>query len=119
VFFRASTTGDALALIGKMFSPKAWYYGHHVSIKLAECFQLDELWYILKVTPIAKMSFGGYICMWLILALSAWLVFKSGTAKEISGTVRRTPLLMVIMGLLFVWCTISLGNVSTFLYVNF
>ncbi len=119
VFFRASTIGDALTLIGKIFSPNAWYYGHHVSIKLAECFQLDELWYILKVTPIAGMPFGGYICMWLILALSALLVFKAQTARALAGRIKRTPFVMVVTGLLFVWCTISLGNVSTFLYVNF
>ncbi len=118
VFFRAANVSDALTLLKKIVTPDA-YYGMRISIKLAECFQLDELWYIFKVTPISHYSFGGYVCMWIILILSLVFVFALKPARELAETIKRRPLTMVVMAILFVWCTLSLGNVSTFLYVNF
>ncbi len=118
VFFRANTASDAITLLGKMVTLSAWS-GAHVSIRLAECFQLDELWYIFKVTPIPSLKYGGYVPMWMILILALFLVFKVPTARELTAKMKKGPIVMVLLGLLFVWCTISLGNVSTFLYVNF
>ena len=118
VFFRANTASDAMTLLSKIVTPSSWS-GARVSIKLAECFQIDELWYIFKVTPIPSLSFGGYVPMWLILILALLLTFAVPTARELTAKMKKSPIVMALMGLLFIWCTISLGNVSTFLYVNF
>ncbi|MBE5844859.1 MAG: MBOAT family protein [Butyrivibrio sp.] len=118
VFFRANTVADALTLLGKIITPSAWS-GLRVGIKLAECFQLDEIWYIFKVTPIPSLSFGGYVCMWLILLIALIFVFALKPARDLAVKIRKTPIAMVIIAFLFIWCTLSLGNVSTFLYVNF
>ena len=116
VFFRSDTVGGAVSLLKSAISPDR-YTG--VSIRLAECFQVDELWYVLKVTPIAASKYGGYVCMWIILALSLMLVFAGREARDIADNAGLKAAPSVVMALLFVWCTVSLGGVSTFLYVNF
>jgi alginate O-acetyltransferase complex protein AlgI len=132
VFFRAGSAADALTLLGKIVEPAAWS-DFRISIKLAECFQLDELWYVLKVTPIPGYSWSGYVCMWFIMILACLLVFAGKSAKELAGGFEKRYELaagngkhrglliiyMVLLAGLFVWCTLSLGRVSTFLYVNF
>ena len=118
VFFRAPSVSDALTLLGKIVTPDAWS-GARVSIKLAECFQLDELWYVLKVTPISRMPFGGYVCMWMILFFSCIVVFAGKNARNLAADGKNSPLRMILLGFLFMWCVLSLGGVSTFLYVNF
>ena len=130
VFFRAPSARDALTLLGKIVNPDAWR-GFHISIKFAECFMMDELWYMFKVTPIPGWSKSNYICMWIILIFSAVMIFSGRTARKIadkhaafifernekSGS--RLWALSAFYGILFVWGVLSLGGVSTFLYVNF
>ncbi|MCR5657464.1 MAG: MBOAT family protein [Butyrivibrio sp.] len=134
VFFRADTLSDALTVIKKMFTPSG-FAGTHISIKLAECFQMDEIWYVFKVTPIPKWTYGGYVCMWMILIFTSVLIFSGKTAKMMADSFEkrlmaatcvdtgkkdgRLVFYTVILAGLFTWCVLSLGNVSTFLYVNF
>ncbi|WP_050008167.1 MBOAT family O-acyltransferase [Butyrivibrio sp. WCE2006] len=114
VFFRAPGIDSALALLGKIINIDAWR-GFHISIKLAECFMVDEIWYIFKVTPIPRWDKSNYICMWIIIIISALIIIRGDTARKIAKK-RKAP---IIYGLLFVWGVLSLGGVSTFLYVNF
>ena len=130
VFFRAPSVKDALTLLGKIVNIDAWR-GFHISIKFAECFMMDELWYMFKITPIPGWSKSNYICMWIILVFSASMIFSGQTARriaqrsagficsevKISGI--RQWVIPVFYGILFVWGVLSLGGVSTFLYVNF
>ena len=130
VFFRADGLEQAFTLLGKIVDPKA-YSGLHISIKFAECFMVDELWYIFKVTPIPGWDKSNYICMWIILIVSAVFIFSGKTAKRIANgsfnviadKENRGALLKAGVALfysvLFVWGVLSLGGVSTFLYVNF
>ncbi len=130
VFFRASTVSDAVMLIKKCFLGFG-ETGLRITINLAECFQLDELWYVFKVTPIPSWNKSGYLCMWIILAISAVLIFRGKTARNMSDefakylrseslvSSKRYVLSVVFVSILFVWCVLSFGNVSTFLYVNF
>lgn len=92
---------------------------------------VDEIWYIFKVTPIPNWNKSSYICMWVILLASALLIFVGKTAKTIAeehyGIIvsegdrdgLRRWALTLFYGIIFVWCVLSLGGVSTFLYVNF
>ena len=130
VFFRAPNVKDALTLLGKIVNLDAWR-GFHISIKFAECFMMDELWYMFKVTPIPGWSKSNYICMWIILIFSAVMIFGGWTARRIAeknaeflyGNLGAKGLRMwavsAFYGILFVWGVLSLGGVSTFLYVNF
>ncbi|SDB46811.1 MBOAT family protein [Butyrivibrio sp. INlla16] len=130
VFFRAKDISEALTLLGKIVSIDAWR-GLHISIKYAECFMMDEIWYMFKITPIPRWSKSNYICMWIILIFSAIMIFGGNTARKIAEKsaafickkedASRVGSLAVSMfyGVLFVWGVLSLGGVSTFLYVNF
>ncbi len=130
VFFRSPNVTDALTLLGKIVNIDAWR-GFHINIKFAECFMMDELWYIFKVTPIPRWNKSSYICMWIILAFSALLIFRGKTARKIAGrdadlilgetTCSRSKswVIPVFYAVIFVWGVLSLGGVSTFLYVNF
>ncbi|WP_197029576.1 MBOAT family O-acyltransferase [Butyrivibrio sp. AE3004] len=114
VFFRAPKLSDAKVLLGKLIDPNAWS-GLHITVKLAECFMVDEIWYIFKVTPISGWNKSNYICMWIIMIISAFVIFRGKTARKIAEE-KKHPFLY---GVLFVWGVVSLGGVSTFLYVNF
>ena len=130
VFFRAPGPSEAFTVLSKIVNPDA-YSGLRISIKFAECYMVDEIWYIFKVTPIPNWNKSSYICMWLILLASALLIFVGKTAKTIAGEHYgiivsegdrgglRKWALTLFYGIIFVWCVLSLGGVSTFLYVNF
>ena len=52
VFFRAETIEDALILFGQIFKGGVRPFANSFSA----AFQIDELWYILKVTPVMKLN---------------------------------------------------------------
>ncbi len=115
IFFRANTIGDALALIGRMFT------GGRKSIAsaLSSCFMLDELWYVIKVTPIMKLNFAWDICLWLFVVFAAIVVFFAPNAIEKAEKERIGVKTALLTGILLVWSVVSFAGVSTFLYMNF
>ena len=115
VFFRAETVGQALTLFARMFVGGA----KPLATGFSSCFQLDELWYVLKVTPLMKLSFAWDLCLWIFLIFGAGIIFFSQNAirrvKECKIGVGST----LITAILLIWSIISFGGVSTFLYMNF
>ncbi len=115
VFFRADTIRDALTLIIRMFTG-----GHkRLATHLSSCFQLDEIWYVIKVTPISKLSFGWDICLWLFLIVAVVIIFFCENAITTSRKCRIGAGTTVATLILMLWSIISLAGVSTFLYMNF
>ncbi len=115
VFFRAGTVGEAISLIGRMFTG-----GHrHIATQLSSCFQLDELWYVIKVTPIMKLSFAWESCMWLFLIAAVGMIFFSSNAITIAKRAKIGVGTTLITAILMVWSVVSFAGVSTFLYMNF
>ncbi len=90
-----------------------------VNKDLAEYFNLDEFWYILKVLNLDGWVYGHYIMMFAITAFSLLLVFFGPNAMEISGKIKPKAWSAVIMAGLFLWCILAFSNVSSFLYFNF
>ena len=115
VFFRANTASDAIALITRMFVGGR----RPINTHLSSCFQLDELWYVIKVTPIMKLSFAWDTCLWLFLIVASVMIFFAPTAinycKKCTIGIRTTLLTAVFL----VWSVITFAGVSTFLYMNF
>ena len=115
VFFRAKTIEDALILFGQIFRGGVRPFGNNFSA----AFQIDELWYVLKVTPLMKLSNAWELCAWIFMAVSVVMIFFCPNAirrcKECKLGVGTT--LMTV--LLLVWSVVSFGGVSTFLYMNF
>ncbi|WP_051204530.1 MBOAT family O-acyltransferase [Butyrivibrio sp. VCD2006] len=130
VFFRAPGVNEAITLLGKIVNIDAWR-GLHISVKFAECFMMNEIWYMFKVTPIPSWNKSNYICMWIILVFSSFFIFSGKTARKLADKSAEIVLgkrevagvkvwgLSVFYGIIFVWGVLSLGGVSSFLYVNF
>ena len=115
VFFRASSIIEALELIGRMFVG-----GHkRIATQLSACFQLDEIWYVIKVTPIMKLPFAWESCMWLFLIVAVVIIFFSKNAITIAKNCKIGVKTTLATAILLVWSIISLAGVSTFLYMNF
>ncbi|MCR5556367.1 MAG: MBOAT family protein [Butyrivibrio sp.] len=115
VFFRAETVGQALTLFARMFVGGA----KPLATGFSSCFQLDELWYVLKVTPLMKLSFAWDLCLWIFLVVSVFIIFFRNNALK---TVRECKIGVgstLITAILLIWSIISFGGVSTFLYMNF
>ncbi len=115
VFFRANTISDALLLFKRMFSGGIRpYYSD-----FANYFRLDEIWYVFKLTPIVNFNFAWDLCMWLFLVASAVIVFFGKSAINFAKECRIGILTTFLTAILLVWCVLSFGGVSTFLYMNF
>ncbi len=115
VFFRAGTVSEAMTLFTRMFvgGQKA------IAISMASCFQLDEIWYVIKVTPIMNLSFAWDVCLWLFLVVGLLIVFFGKSAVNYVKTCRISVFTTVLTAILLCWCILSFGGVSTYLYMNF
>lgn len=120
VFFRANTVDDALTLISAMTRFKD--YGAAalmISKDFIKCFQIDELWYIFKITPIARMTWGPDVCMWFIIVICAALAFISPNAAQLTQKHKVNVPGAMLLAVLFVWSVIKFANVSTYIYLGF
>lgn len=120
VFFRAETLQDAISLVYAMTRFKE--YGAAalmISNGFIKCFQIDELWYIFKITPIAHMTWGPKVCMWFIILISAGLAFISPNAANIADKHKVNVPGAIILAVLMVWSIIKFANVSTYIYLGF
>ena len=115
VFFRAATIGEAATLITRIFTG-----GHkRLATQLSACFQLDEIWYVLKVTPLMKLSFAWDSCLWLFLIVAVVMIFFCRNAITIADKCKIGVKTTIATAILLIWSIISLAGVSTFLYMNF
>jgi D-alanyl-lipoteichoic acid acyltransferase DltB (MBOAT superfamily) len=115
VFFRASSISQAIELIGRMFVGGS----KKIATQLSACFQLDEIWYVIKVTPIMKLPFAWESCMWLFLIAAVVIIFFSKNAITIAKNCKVGVKTTLATAILLIWSIISLAGVSTFLYMNF
>lgn len=115
VFFRASSVKEAVTLLGRVFTggKKA------IATGISSCFQLDELWYVLKVTPVMKLSFAWDVCLWLFVAVSAVMIFFCPNAVRRTKDAKLGVMTTLLTAFLLLWSIVSFSGVSTFLYMNF
>jgi D-alanyl-lipoteichoic acid acyltransferase DltB (MBOAT superfamily) len=115
VFFRAPKVSDGLLLFARIFTggKKALPAG------FSSCFQLDEIWYVLKVTPLMKLSFAWDICLWLFLLVAVIIIFFADNAISISRKCKIGIATTFATFVLLLWSIVSFAGVSTFLYMNF
>lgn len=115
VFFRASNVKEAVTLLKKIATGGIG----KLNWNLAGCFNLDELWYILKVLKIAPWGYAQYIWMFVILlGLLLWVLFGKN-AIWLSKKVKPKLLTVMIMVVFFFWSILSFSGVNTYLYMNF
>lgn len=115
VYFRAADIGQANSLLATAFRGKV----QKLSMELAECFQVDEFWYVLKVLHLDGLSVSRYILMFAILAAGLYFAMVGKNAIERTERLKYRAGTAVVIAVLMVWCVLSLSGVSTFLYFNF
>lgn len=115
VFFRAENLSQAFTVLKTLVSGE----NRRISPGLAECFELDEFWYVLKVLHLGAFSFSGYILMFCMLAAGLYLAMGSRNAAESAQRIKGKPFSAFVYAVLFIWCILSFSQVSTFLYFNF
>lgn len=115
VFFRASTVKEALDLFRQMLQGGR----KPLPSGFSSCFQLDEFWYIIKVTPIMKLSFAWDVCLWGFLAAAVVIIFFNENAYKKTKECRMGIWSTLATAVLMIWSILSFGGVSTFLYMNF
>ena len=115
VYFRAADVAQANRLLLLALKGKA----QTISFDLAECFQLDELWYVLKVLRLDNFSYSRYVLMFFMLAVGLGFAMFGRNAAQIADRIKGKTYQAVLFGAVFVWCILSFSQVSTFLYFNF
>lgn len=115
IFFRAPSVKEAFSLLKTIGSLR---FGR-INWDFADCFNLDEFWYVIKILKLDSWQYSHYILMVLILIMVLLLVFLGKSAVNYVKTVKPNVINTIIMAVLFVWSVVSLSGVSTFLYVNF
>lgn len=115
IFFRATSVAQACIMLQKIIGRPVL----QITPALAKCFRMDEIWYVLKVTPVTDWKYSGVICMWLILIVSAVFSFGKNKAEDLALKSRISYRQAFLAGILMVWSILTFSNVSTFLYLNF
>jgi amino acid transporter len=84
-----------------------------------EGFNTGEFWYVLKILHVTGFALGRYIVMILFTVFGVLTVLTAPNALHVTKTIKRTVPQGILLGILFIWCVLSLSGVSTFLYFNF
>ncbi|MDO4803748.1 MAG: MBOAT family O-acyltransferase [Lachnospiraceae bacterium] len=114
ILFRADSIEQCGQIIGKIFS----FTGRGISEGMYEAVALPEVTWLLSLNTPARLSAGKpwlFIAVLFLIGLAICLCFRNNYERKTSASVFS----MAGIALLFVWCLISLGSVSVFLYFNF
>lgn len=115
VYFRAESVAQANQMLLTAVKGPV----RKVSAELADCFRVDEFWYVLKVLKLDNLPYSRFILMWVILAAGFYLSAVGRNAAERMERVRYRVGSVVVLAVLAVWCVLTFSKVSTFLYFNF
>ena len=115
VYFRAESVSQANLLISNLWNA-AWT---KPGLAFAENFNLPEFWYVLKVLRLTDLSISRYIMMLCMTVFTLCITFFGKNVHERADRTNYGIATALGLGILFVWCVVSLSGVSTFLYFNF
>lgn len=115
VFFRAPSIEEALTLFKRMGS----FTFTRVNWNLAGNFNLDEFWYVIKVLHLDSWQYAHYILMVLILTAALFLSLKKESAVRMAEKIKPGAVTTLLLAILLLWCVLSFGGVSSFIYLNF
>ncbi len=110
--FRAESLSHALG----MYKQLAVVNGFHIYQEIAAFLSFSEVSHVLEV-----LGHGAHpmIQMSLFLLVTIGITWGSKNLHETETEYKAGWLSVLFYGALFVWCVLSLSNVSTFLYFNF
>lgn len=115
VFFRASSVKEGIQFLQKLVLGGTG----KVSRTIAEAFNLDEFWYVVKVLHLDQSQNSYFYVMVLFLIVCLFLIWAAPNAVQIAGKCRLNAAVVLMAAVLLVWSVVSFSGVSTFLYFNF
>lgn len=115
VFFRASSVKEGVQFLRRLLTGGTG----KVSRSIAEAFNLDEFWYVIKVLHLDWLPDSYFYVMVLFLIVCLLFIWVSPNAVQIAKKCRLNAAVVLLAAVLFVWSVISFSGVSTFLYFNF
>ena len=115
VFFRASSVKEGVQFLRRLLTGGTG----KVSRSIAEAFNLDEFWYVIKVLHLDRLPDSYFYVMVLFLIVGLLFIWVSPNAVQIAKKCRLNAAVVLLAAVLFVWSVISFSGVSTFLYFNF
>lgn len=115
VFFRASSVKEGVQFLCRLLTGGTG----KVSRSIAEAFNLDEFWYVIKVLHLDRLPDSYFYVMVLFLIVCLLFIWVSPNAVQIAKKCRLNAAVVLLAAVLFVWSVISFSGVSTFLYFNF
>jgi D-alanyl-lipoteichoic acid acyltransferase DltB (MBOAT superfamily) len=115
VYFRADSIRQANQLLLAALRGTV----QKVSLELAECYELDEFWYVIKVLHLDNMAYSRYILMTLMLAAGIYFAMIGRNAAQRVERMKYNAGTAAVFAVLAVWCVLTFSQVSTFLYFNF
>ena len=115
VFFRSETMAQAYAVFRRLFTA-----GFTLPAQaLTEGFNLDELWYVIKLFHIDALPYSTLYLPAAITAGALITIFFAPNADQCAERFRPRTANALLTAFLFLWCVLSLSGVSSFLYFNF
>ena len=90
-----------------------------ISLDLAECFRMDEFWYVIKILHLDNGPYSRYILMAVMLAAGLYLAMAGPNATKRMERIKYRTASAVVLAVLMVWSILTFSGVSTFLYFNF
>ncbi len=115
VYFRAESVAQANQMLLTAIKGPV----QKISMELADCFRLDEFWYVLKILHLDHMAWSRSILMWLVLAAGIYLTMVGPDAAQRMRRVKYRAGSVLVFAALAVWSVLTLSGVSIFLYYNF
>ena len=115
VFFRAPSVKEGVQFLRRLLTGGTG----KVSRMIAEAFNLDEFWYVIKVFHLDRLPDSYFYVMVLFLIVCLLFIWVSPNAVQIAKKCRLNAAVVLLAAVLFVWSVISFSGVSTFLYFNF
>lgn len=115
IFFRAANLSEAGAMLGRILKGG---FGMP-SAGVTAPFNLEEFWYVMKIFHLDRLAGSGmYLCAGITLT-ALGLVFFHKNAGEMEKKFKPGIWNMILTAGLFLWCVLSLGSVSSFVYFQF
>lgn len=115
VYFRAETVEQANHLLGNVLNREWTWPG----TGLTDAFQLGEFWYLLKILRVTALPHSEVYLLVLFTAVVLGITFFGKNVDALAKGFQPKMGYAVLTAILFVWCTVSLSGVSSFLYFNF
>lgn len=86
---------------------------------LANCFNIDELWYVIKFLHLDSWEYGIYIVPVFLLVVMFVVTFFFPNAVKFAKKCRIGVPVMLLTAVMLIWSIVSLNGVATYIYVNF